>query len=140
MGNPTKNKKFSFSKSIDQVSIILLIPQVQDDGTVEKVEVEHCFKINSLFEAMEAFRSALYVVDKKGQVRVDQGAAGFALWWKTIKEVKNYDPEEMGENWKQFFKTNSTAHEHATQAGGLLADQLGMIQGKLTVPFGKSGS
>ena len=137
--NKKIEKKFNFSRAIDRVSITLLIPQVNDAGGIERVEVEHHFKIDSLFDAMEAFRSALYVVDEKGAVKVDQGAAGFALWWETIESVEHYDFSGV-EDWKEFFKTDPVAREHATQAGALLSDQLGMIQGKLSVPFGKSGS
>jgi len=143
MGNkkPTTKpavKKFNFSKSIDRVSITLLVPQVNDDGTVEKVEVDHVFKIESLFDAMNAYRSELYVINGKGAPSIDSGAAAFALWEETISEVKNYDFEGI-EDWKEFFRTNPVAKEHAVQAGNLLADQLGLLQGKLSVPFEKSG-
>ena len=134
-----KNRLFSFSRSIDRVSITLRIPQVADNGTVEKVEVEHCFKIDSLFDAMEAYRSALIVPNANGIPTVSQGSAAFALWWETIFEVKNYDLIDVPD-WKEFFKTNPVAREHATQAGDLLANQLGLMQVKLSVPFGKSGS
>lgn len=132
-------RRFNFSKSIDKVSITLQIPQVNERGSVEKVEVEHRFRIESLFEAMSAYRSALYVLNQKGEPSLDTGAAAFALWEETVCEVKNYDLENI-KDWKDFFKTNPAAREHAVQAGSMLADQLGMLQGKLSVPFGPSGS
>lgn len=132
-------KFFSFSKSIDQVSITLLVPQVTDKGTVEKIEVEHCFKIESLFDAMNAFRSKLYALDSNGVPELDMASAAFALWEETIAEVRNYDLEAV-EDWKNFFRINPIAREHAVSAGTLLADQLGIMQGRLSVPFVRSGS
>ena len=132
-------KKFNFSKSIDKVTITLLIPQRKDDGTLEKVAVEHIFEIESLFDAMNAYRSELYVINSKGAPSVDTGSAAFALWEITISEVRDYDLEGI-EDWKEFFKTNPVAREHAVQAGNLLAEQLGLLQGKLSVPFDKSGA
>jgi len=137
--NKKTEKKFNFSRAIDRVSIAILIPQVTDKGTVEPVEVEHFFKIDSFFDAMEAFRSALYVISADGDIRMDQGAAGFALWWKTISEVKNYDFKGV-EDWKEFFKINPDAREHAVRAGLMLSEQLGMPQARVSVPLKGSGS
>lgn len=132
-------KKFSFSRAIDRVSLTILIPQVTDTGKVESVEVEHCFKIDSHFDAMEAFRRELFVVDTSGEIKMDQGAAGFALWWETISEVKNYDFTGV-ENWKEFFRTNPVAREHAVRAGMQLNELLGMSQVKVIIPFEKPAS
>jgi hypothetical protein len=134
-----KVKKFSFSKSLDRVSITIASPQVNEDGSVDQVEMEHCFKIDSLFDAMQAYRSALFVANPDGEPTVDHGAACFALWLETIEEVKNYDFTGV-EDWKEFFKTNPVAREHAIQAANLLSNQLGSAQVKLSVPFGESGS
>jgi len=136
MDKDKKKKTFNFSKSIDRVSVTLTVPQVTDAGTVETVEVEHSFKIDSLFDAMEAYRSELYVLNKKGEPAIDLAAAGLALWDKTIVEVNGYDLEGV-KDWRKFFHTNPVAIEHASQAGTLLAERLGMLQGKLAVPFVK---